>query len=631
AADRRAARRTRRMNLAIRGSVEHRLDVTGALVDAALATGAASEVLDELANPIAVFASLAARPANAAWRVLFADHALPAAIIARIAEVAETGTLASEDELLLDGDGPPAYVSLVLRRRREATGVIAICEDCTELVIARQLDAPADALLWGGPVGGAADYFNTSWVRYAETRTTWQSAVHPADLARCTRALDDAAKYRAGLDVEARLRRHDGSFDWYVVRFVPPNRASAGRRWYASATPLATDRGQLDRVEQLAEAQAARTDAEQASALKDQFLAAVSHELRAPLTTILLWEKILRTSAADGLLHVQAIDAIHQSALVQGRLVDDLLDVSRAISGKLHVDLDPIDVEAVIASALGAIAPSALAKQITLERRGPPVSELVLGDPERIRQILGNLLANAVKFSEPLGRVSIAVASEHDQVAIAVEDTGRGIAPEFVQHLFIPFSQSEEAVTSGAGGLGLGLAIAKQLAVLHGGGISARSAGLGQGATFTLTLPCVGRRTAAAKPPPRRASLPRVHVLVVDDDWRVREALALLLERAGAIVETAESAAIARAKMAAQMPAVLVSDIAMPGENGYQFLQQLRAGGCAVPAIALTAHATRSDIERARAAGYEIHLAKPVDFDKLVARIDELANVAQIA
>jgi CheY-like chemotaxis protein len=146
-----------------------------------------------------------------------------------------------------------------------------------------------------------------------------------------------------------------------------------------------------------------------------------------------------------------------------------------------------------------------------------------------------------------------------------------------------------------------------------------------------LTLPCVGRRGAMTKPQPRRASLPRVRILVVDDDWRVREALALLLERAGAIVDTAESAAIARTKIATQMPAVLVSDIAMPGENGYQFLQQLRATGCAVPAIALTAHATRSDIERARAAGYEIHLAKPVDFDKLVARIDELATSAQIA
>jgi len=416
------------------------------------------------------------------------------------------------------------------------------------------------------------------------------------------------------------------------LRFAEPRRGSPERgRWYASATPLAIDRGALDPVAQLAAAQAARTDAEQASALKDQFLAAVSHELRAPLTTILLWEQILRTSAADGVLHLQAIEAIHQSALVQGRLVDDLLDVSRAISGKLHVDLDPIDIEAAIASALGAIAPSALAKQITLQRRGPQVTELVLGDPERIRQILGNLLANAVKFSEPLSHVSVAVSAASDQIAIEIEDTGRGIAPEFLPHLFVPFSQSADAVTSGAGGLGLGLAIAKQLAVLHGGNVSARSAGLGQGATFTLTLPCVGRRAAGAKPRPRSPVLPRIRVLVVDDDWRVRDALALLLERAGAIVDTAESASIARTKIAALPPAVLVSDIAMPVENGYQLLQQLRAAGCAVPAIALTAHATRSDIERARAAGYEIHLAKPVDFDKLVARIGELANVAQIA
>jgi signal transduction histidine kinase/CheY-like chemotaxis protein len=620
------------MNLSIRGSVVHRLDVTSGLVDAALVTGAASDLFDELATPLAVFASLAACPANAAWRALFASHALPVAVIKRIAAVAETGALASEDELLLEGDGPPAYVTLVLRRRRDATGVIAICEDCTDLVIARQVAAPAEALVWGGPIDGAADYFSPTWTAHAGASATWQAVVHPMDRSRCERALDDARNYRGSLDIEARLRRHDGRFDWYVLRFVPPQRGAAQhRRWYASATPLAIDRGQTDPFEQLAEAQAARTDAEQASALKDQFLAAVSHELRAPLTTILLWEQILRTSAAEGVLHVQAIDAIHQSAVFQGRLVDDLLDVSRAISGKLHVDLDPLDVEAVIAIALGAIAPSAVAKQVTLERRGPPVSALVLGDSERIRQILGNLLANAVKFSEPLGHVSVAVTVDHDEISIAVMDTGRGIAPEFVQHLFVPFSQSQDAVTSGAGGLGLGLAIAKQLAVLHGGNVSGRSAGVGQGATFTLTLPCVGRRTAVTKAQPRRRSLPRVRILVVDDDWRVRDALALLLERAGAIVDTAESAAIARTKIATQMPAVLVSDIAMPGENGYQFLQQLRAAGCAVPAIALTAHATRSDIERARAAGYEIHLAKPVDFDKLVARIDELANASQTA
>jgi signal transduction histidine kinase len=491
------------------------------------------------------------------------------------------------------------------------------------MVIARRLAVPPTALVWGGARSGPADYVSASW----RADVMWERAIHPADLARCLRALDGVARGQEPADVDARARRGESDYRWYRIRFA----IDASTRWYGSAIELEGTRDTAH-VAALAEACAARADAEHVSAMKDQFLAAVSHELRAPVTTILLWEKILRDSAVGELRHGQAIDAIHQSAVAQARLVDDLLDVSRAISGKLHVDLHPIDIESVVGGAIASIAPIALAKQIALERRGGQVGDLVLGDADRLRQILGNLLSNAVKFTEPLGHVSIAVTREGDTIAIAIADTGRGIHPDFVQRVFEPFSQTDDSLTRGAGGLGLGLAIAKQLAVLHHGALTAHSAGLGCGATFTLTLPCAARQhLISMRHGARGPSLAAVRVLVIDDDWRVREALALLLDRAGAIVETADSAARARAMILARAPQIVVSDIAMPGEDGYRFLARLRETGCEVPAIALSAHATRGDIERSRMAGYNLHLAKPVDFDLLVERIDALVCAAATA
>jgi len=609
--------------VAVDGSPAQRLQITGALVDALLASPRSptevADVLDHLEDLVAVFPSVTPWPTNAAWRARFATHQLPAATIVRIADVAQTGIAKDDAELCLAGAGAPVYVALALRRSHDASSVIAVCADVTDEVMARRSAAPAGALLWGGPRDEAADYASASWLAYGGD-LDWKRAVHAADLPRCVRALAELGLASGSFECDARLRRADGEYRWHHVRFamIEPG------RWCTSAYELeAVRRSEHEREAALAAARAAQADAEYTSTMKDRFLAAVSHELRAPVTTIVLWEQILRASAADGTLHLQAIDAIHQSALAQGRLVDDLLDVSRAISGKLHVDLHPVDVEGVLAGAIASIAPIALAKQITLERHSGPVTDLVLGDGDRLRQILGNLLGNAVKFTDARGHVSIAAERIGDRIAIAITDSGRGITPELRSRLFEPFSQSEDALTS-EGGLGLGLAIAKQLAELHHGTLEAASAGPGQGATFTLTLPCADRQRLVQDRRTGRATLPHVRVLVVDDDWRVREALALLLDRAGAIVDTAESAAAAREKMKVQMPAIVVSDIAMPGENGYHFMRQLRATGCAIPAIALTAHATRADIDRAHEAGYEIHLAKPVDFEKLVERIDEL-------
>jgi signal transduction histidine kinase/CheY-like chemotaxis protein len=389
------------------------------------------------------------------------------------------------------------------------------------------------------------------------------------------------------------------------------------------------ERAERERAELIARERAARADAEQAHWLKDRFLSAVSHELRAPLTTLLLWEKVLRDESGEtpnSALRAQALDAIRESALAQSRLVGDLLDLSRALSGKLHVDLRPLDVERVLRAALEAIAPAARARQIVLDRRGAPGEAPVLADGARLRQVLDALLDNAVKFTEPKGRVTLAVERREAMIAITVEDTGRGIAPERLSGVFEPFRRIEHATarTERGVGLGLGLAIARKIAAFHHGELTAASEGPGRGSTFTLTLPIADEARPRAPEAARESALAEIRVLVVDDDARVRRALALLLGRAGAVVDTVESAEAARVQIALQPPDVIVCDVTLQAEDGNSFMRRLRAASQTIPAIALTAYATAADVERALDAGFDVHLAKPVDFDRLAEQIGAL-------
>ncbi len=381
----------------------------------------------------------------------------------------------------------------------------------------------------------------------------------------------------------------------------------------------------------LATERAGRLAAEEASRLKDQFIAALSHELRAPIATMLLWEKVLRDTTVSGALHDQAIEAIHHSAMAQSRLVGDLLDVSRAISGKLYLDLRPVDLERVLSEALAAIVPAAVSKNIVIARRGPSVSVAVEADDVRLRQVLDNLLSNAVKFSEPGGTVVVAVTSDERSIAIEISDDGRGIAAEFLPRLFEPFSQIDDLRVRGSGGLGLGLSITRQLIALHGGTIVATSPGLARGSSFVVQLPIgepqgEGESPAAAVAPSQR--LDQVHVLIVDDDPRIRDALALLLGRAGAVVETAASAAEAREQVTRHVPQAIVCDIAMAEEDGYTFIRRLRETGCFVPAIAVTAHARDVDAKHAVAAGFDAHFAKPLDVERLITHLGSLVGRA---
>jgi CheY-like chemotaxis protein len=467
------------------GPVERRLEVAAALVHAVIAAAKsdpafleeAGALLDELALPAAVFNPGGRAPwlANAAWRSWFGVHDSGrdrALLGAYIDEALRTGATLHAGELALALDGPPAYCAAILRPARAGTGattgVIALCAPITDEVIARRLAVSAGALVWSGLGSGGADYWNRAWCAYTgharEPRApdAWQNAIDARDLPDCLRALGDAIDRRGAAEVEARVRRTDGADRWHRIRF---SIAIPERRWFGAATDIAEARAEAERTELLAREQAARAAAEQAHRLKDRFVAEVSHDLRGPISTTLLWMRVLRDDTVPDAVRAQALEAIHQSALAQSDIIGELLDASRGVAAQ----------------------------------RAP------------------------------------------------------------------------------------------------------------------LPPACT-----------RAPTLDGVRVLVVDDDPRGRDVLAVLFDRAGAEVDTAASAASARARVALRLPEILVCDIGMPGEDGYSFLRGLRASGQQMPAIALTVHALESDVKQSFSAGYDLHLAKPVDFEHLVENIQGL-------
>jgi CheY-like chemotaxis protein len=352
----------------------------------------------------------------------------------------------------------------------------------------------------------------------------------------------------------------------------------------------------------------------------------IAHELRSPMASILLWEQVLRNPALDAETHTRALDAIHESASGQAVLVADLLDVSRAINGKLHIERRVTSVMRVLAMAIENVRPRAAARNLEMVSLLVPDLGDVLGDSRRLRQIFDNLLSNAVKSTDE-GRVSVVTRQTAETITIIVSDTGRGISANFLPHIFEPFRQGDDEGEAGEG-LGLGLAIARQLVGVHGGSISASSDGIGRGATFTVILPrAAGRREEAA---PALVSIPGVRVLLVDDDPRILDALDVLLRSAGAVVTTATSAATAFVEFQRGQIDVVLSDIGMAAEDGYSLMRRIRATigpEHTVPAIAITARATDDSRERAFSAGFDRFFTKPIDLPMLVANIAQLVDV----
>ena len=397
-------------------------------------------------------------------------------------------------------------------------------------------------------------------------------------------------------------------------------------------------RAEAERSELLTLEQEARREAERQATIRDEFLATLSHELRTPLNAILGWTQILRTDRKDSAKLDQAVDVIERNARLQARLIADLLDMSRIIAGKMRLHVQAVDLAAVICAAIDAVQPAADAKRIRLERVLEPIEDAVHGDPGRLQQVVWNLLANAVKFTPRDGRVEVLLARVDSHVEIRVRDSGEGIAAEFLPQLFERFRQADASTHRVHGGLGLGLALVKQLVELHGGKVRAQSEGLGKGATFTVELPLAAvepraaearvRSPAAAREPvggPLPA-LDGLSILVVDDDADSLDMVANLLEKQGANVVVASTAAEALELAVVRRFDVIVSDIGMPGRDGYELMEDCRARGVPTPAIALTAYVRSEDRAKALAAGYQRHVAKPIEAAQLLAAVSALAG-----
>jgi signal transduction histidine kinase len=384
--------------------------------------------------------------------------------------------------------------------------------------------------------------------------------------------------------------------------------------------------------EQMAQEQQARREAERANRAKDEFLAVLSHELRTPLTATLGWARLLRLGQLDAGRVELAIDAIERSARMQSRLIEDLLDISGIIAGRLHLQQAEVSLAGPVRGAFDEVRPAAEKKNVAIELVGES-APVVVGDAVRLQQVIVNLLTNAVKFTRPGGRVTVQLREVNGTAELSVADTGIGIPPEFLPHVFEPFRQADQGPTRMHGGLGLGLAIVHHLVKLHGGTVQAASQGPDTGATFTVRLPTIRAHApaeihthvAGALAP--SALLPRLddlRILLVEDDEGTRRLVTAMLETAGATVDGAATAAEGRRLLASRAYEAIVSDLAMPNEDGYSFMSAVRASGNLVPAVALTALVRREDVAAARAAGFQVHLAKPVDRENLITAVADL-------
>ncbi len=473
-------------------------------------------------------------------------------------------------------------------------------------------------------------------------------ATHPEDRERLRAAVECALRERGVCREECRVRWPDGSPHW--ILFVGRgNYAPEGHPHAMTGVTLditARKEAEQERERLLASERAARVEAEAASRLKDEFLATVSHELRTPLTAVLGWTHMLRGGRLDEQAAAHALETVERNALSQQQLIEDLLDVSRIITGKLRLDVRPVAPAAFIRAAVEAVLPAAEAKDISLKLETDTGVGSVAGDPARLQQVVWNLLSNAIKFTPRGGRVRLKLEHGDSHVEISVSDTGDGIKAEFLPFVFDRFRQADGSSRRQYGGLGLGLAIVRHLVELHGGTVRAESDGEGAGATFTVRLPLAPvyergpgaddkahaptNAGAPERPVEYQDKLDGLKVLVVDDEVDTLELIEELFGQCGAEVVTARSSAQALGLLEELTPHVIVSDIGMPGEDGVEFIRKVRElppeRGGNIPAVALTAYARAEDRLRVLRSGFQMYVAKPVELAELVAIVASVAG-----
>ena len=418
--------------------------------------------------------------------------------------------------------------------------------------------------------------------------------------------------------------------------YLNKNSLTAERLERSLRYALALHRAEEERRLLLEREQRARQEAQAANRAKDEFLATLSHELRTPLNAILGWARLLSSGSLDTETARKAIEIIDRNTRLQAQLIEDLLDISRIITGKLRLDLRAVPVGEILEAALESVRPTAEAKRIHIDVQPRDGNEAILCDAARMQQIVWNLLTNAIKFTPEGGTISVGAQRDDSTMVITVTDSGIGIAPEFLPYVFDRFRQQDGASTRAHGGLGLGLSIVRHLTELHRGTVKAESAGEGRGATFLVRVPLAPLRAGQMELIESEAhalgdlpSLANLRVLIVDNEPDARALMRAVLEGCGATVDEAEDAAAALRSVQVQRPDVLLSDIAMPGEDGYSLIRKVRAlDGPArmLPAAAFTAYATATDRARALLAGFQAHIPKPVEPSELAAVVGALAG-----
>ncbi len=486
-------------------------------------------------------------------------------------------------------------------------------------------------LCWVADASGWLDVYNRRWYEYTGTTPAqmegwgWVSVHDPLDLPRMLKIWRHALETGEPWEDEFRLRRgSDGALRWHLSRAMPLRDAD-GRiaRWFGTNTDVHDQKLAAEQYERLLRSeQHLRRAAQEANRAKDEFLAVLSHELRTPLSVILNSVRLVR-GGVPAVKQAEILDRIERNAQLQARLVSDILDVSRIVAGKLQVESRPVDLAATAKTAVEELRPAALAKGVLLSFEASEPA-WVRGDPARLVQVVRNVVDNAVKFTPAARRVEVSLRADAEQVEVVVRDEGAGIAPEFLPRLFRRFTQADASTTRAHGGLGLGLSIVRELLDRMGGKSFARSDGPGLGSTFTIRLPRLVEGEASPPNGPEEPAVPApltgIRVLAVDDEPDTRQTLAEMLLACGATVSTAGSAQEALHALRLGVPDAIVSDLAMPGMDGYELLRRIRAeGGAAsrVPAVALTAYASLEHQERALAAGFDAFLTKPADVARL--------------